>query len=324
MVQFDKLRLSGFKSFVDPTELAIEPGMTGIVGPNGCGKSNLVEAMKWVMGETSAKQMRGSEMEDVIFSGTGTRPARNIAEVMLRAAEQNLARVQDVLVALEEQHKGLKRQARQASRYRNLSDHIRRAEAAVLALKLADSERELAQSAERLAEAEAQVADLTRLVGLATTAQAEAATALPPLRNDEAAAAAALQRLRVAHDALTAEAERVAQAQQEAETRLQQTESDLARERGRKSDAETATAELDGQRTRLEQERVGEDDRAAATADARDIAQAETHAAETEHDRLTRQIAADEALRDSVGREIAELQERLRRLAARREEIAGQ
>src|SRR5438105_4953598 len=83
MVQFDKLRLSGFKSFVDPTELAIETGMTGIVGPNGCGKSNLVEALKWVMGETSAKQMRGSEMEDVIFSGAGTRPARNIAEVML-------------------------------------------------------------------------------------------------------------------------------------------------------------------------------------------------------------------------------------------------
>src|SRR5260370_10057921 len=83
MVQCDKRRLSGFKSFVDPTELAIEPGMTGIVGPTGCGKSNLVEAMKWVMGETSAKQMRGSEMEDVIFSGTGTRPARNIAEVML-------------------------------------------------------------------------------------------------------------------------------------------------------------------------------------------------------------------------------------------------
>src|SRR6266851_3370344 len=152
MVQFDKLRLSGFKSFVDPTELAIEPGMTGIVGPNGCGKSNLVEAMKWVMGETSAKQMRGSEMEDVIFSGAGTRPARNIAELRLRAAEQNLARVQDVLVALEEQHKGLKRQARQASRYRNLSDHIRRAEAAVLALKLAAAERELAEASERLKE----------------------------------------------------------------------------------------------------------------------------------------------------------------------------
>src|SRR5215470_1693623 len=349
MVQFDKLRLSGFKSFVDPTELTIESGMTGIVGPNGCGKSNLVEALKWVMGETSAKQMRGSEMEDVIFSGAGTRPARNIAEVMLvldnktrtapamvndtdqldvvrrierghgsaysvngreirardvqtlfadaatgsrstalvsqgrigaliaakpadrraiideaagitglyarrheaelrlRAAEQNLARVQDVLVALEEQHKGLKRQARQASRYRNLSDHIRRAEA-----------------------------------------------------------------------------ERVAQAQQDAKTRLQQTESDLGRERGRKGDAETAIADLDGQRMRLEQERVGEDERAAAAAARRDAAQATTLEAEAEHDRLTRQIADDEALSDSISREIAELHERLRRLTARREEVRGQ
>ncbi len=426
MVQFDKLRLSGFKSFVDPTELAIESGMTGIVGPNGCGKSNLVEALKWVMGETSAKQMRGSEMEDVIFAGTGSRPARNIAEVTLsldnktrtapaavndadqldvvrrierghgsaysvngreirardvqtlfadaatgsrstalvsqgrigtlinakpadrrgiideaagitglyarrheaelrlRAAEQNLARVQDVLVALEEQHKGLKRQARQASRYRNLSDHIRRAEATVLALKLANAERDLAESSERLKEAEAQVADLTRLVGLATTAQAEAATSLPPLRNEEAAAAAALQRLRVAHDALTAEGERVAAAQLEAETRLQQTQQDLAREQGRKGDAERAIAELDIQRERLEEEQVGEEDRAEAAHQARDAAQAETVAAEGELDRLTRQIAADEALRQSVGRELAELQDRLRRLTVRRDEVAAQ
>ena len=425
-MQFDKLRLSGFKSFVDPTELAIEPGMTGIVGPNGCGKSNLVEALKWVMGETSAKQMRGSEMEDVIFAGTGTRPARNIAEVMLtldnktrsapamvndadqldvvrrierghgsaysvngkeirardvqtlfadaatgsrstalvsqgrvgtlinakpadrrsiideaagitglyarrheaelrlRAAEQNLARVQDVLIALEEQHKGLKRQARQASRYRNLSDHIRRAEAAVLALKLANTEKELAEAGERLKEAEAQVADLTRFVGLATTAQADAATALPPLRNDEAVAAATLQRLRSAHDALTAEAERVAAAQQDAKTRLQQTEADLAREQGRKSDADTAIADLDAQRVKLEQDRVGEDDRATAAQQARDTAHEATIAAETEHDRLTGQIAADDALRNSVSREIAELQDRLRRLGVRREEIAAQ
>ncbi|MGB8181120.1 MAG: AAA family ATPase, partial [Stellaceae bacterium] len=82
-MHFAKLRLSGFKSFVDPTELVIEPGMTGIVGPNGCGKSNILDAMRWVMGETSAKRMRGSEMDDVIFSGTSARPARNVAEVML-------------------------------------------------------------------------------------------------------------------------------------------------------------------------------------------------------------------------------------------------
>ncbi len=80
---FTKLRLHGFKSFVDSSEFLIEPGLTGIVGPNGCGKSNLVEAMRWVMGESSYKNMRGSGMDDVIFSGSGNRPARNIAEVSL-------------------------------------------------------------------------------------------------------------------------------------------------------------------------------------------------------------------------------------------------
>src|SRR5579863_9097141 len=80
-MRFDKLRLAGFKSFCEPTDFTIEPGLTGVVGPNGCGKSNLVEALRWVMGENSYKNMRASGMEDVIFSGTGNRPARNIAEV---------------------------------------------------------------------------------------------------------------------------------------------------------------------------------------------------------------------------------------------------
>src|SRR5436190_15473115 len=79
----ERLRLAGFKSFVEPAELAIEPGLTGIVGPNGCGKSNLVEALRWVMGEASPKRLRGGEMDDVIFAGSGSRPARNLAEVAL-------------------------------------------------------------------------------------------------------------------------------------------------------------------------------------------------------------------------------------------------
>jgi chromosome segregation protein len=82
-VHFLRLRLSGFKSFVDPTEFRIEPGLTGIVGPNGCGKSNLLEALRWVMGANSAKAMRAGGMEDVIFAGSGTRPSRNHAEVAL-------------------------------------------------------------------------------------------------------------------------------------------------------------------------------------------------------------------------------------------------
>src|SRR6476619_2818198 len=82
-MKLNKLRLLGFKSFVEPTDFLIEPGLTGVVGPNGCGKSNLVEALRWVMGESSHKSLRASGMDDVIFSGSGNRPARNTAEVAL-------------------------------------------------------------------------------------------------------------------------------------------------------------------------------------------------------------------------------------------------
>ena len=82
-MKFQRLRLTGFKSFCDSADFRIEPGLTGVVGPNGCGKSNLVEALRWVMGETSYKSMRGSGMDDVIFGGSGRRPSRNNAEVGL-------------------------------------------------------------------------------------------------------------------------------------------------------------------------------------------------------------------------------------------------
>ncbi len=82
-MRIKRLKLTGFKSFVEPAELRIEPGLTGVVGPNGCGKSNLLEAIRWVMGESSAKSMRGGGMEDVIFAGTAQRPARDFAEVVL-------------------------------------------------------------------------------------------------------------------------------------------------------------------------------------------------------------------------------------------------
>ena len=84
-MRIKRLKLTGFKSFVEPAELRIEPGLTGVVGPNGCGKSNLLEAIRWVMGEASAKSLRGGGMEDVIFAGTAQRPARDFAEVVLHA-----------------------------------------------------------------------------------------------------------------------------------------------------------------------------------------------------------------------------------------------
>ncbi|HXO01744.1 MAG TPA: AAA family ATPase, partial [Stellaceae bacterium] len=246
-MQVERLRLAGFKSFVDATELPIEPGLTGIVGPNGCGKSNLVEALRWVMGEASARRLRGAEMDDVIFAGSASRPSRNVAEVSLtvdnaardapfafndrdaieivrridrgsgsayringrearardvqllfadaatgahsggivsqgrigaliaakpserrllldeaagtaglyqrrheaelklKGAEDNLLRVDDVIATMTEQLDGLKRQARQAQRYRRLSEQIRRTEARLLEARwrdaLADAER---------------------------------------------------------------------------------------------------------------------------------------------------------------------------------------
>jgi len=83
-MKFKSIRISGFKSFLEPTEIPIDNGLTGVVGPNGCGKSNIVEAIKWVMGENSARQMRGDGMDDIIFSGTNDRPGRNYAEVSLK------------------------------------------------------------------------------------------------------------------------------------------------------------------------------------------------------------------------------------------------
>ncbi len=348
MVQFTKLRLAGFKSFVDATELLIYPGLTGIVGPNGCGKSNLVEALRWAMGETSAKSMRGGEMEDVIFGGSTTRPARNIAEVVLsienldrkipahfndndeleisrriergsgssysvnghdvrardvqllfadsatgahstalvsqgrvgalinakptdrralleeaagitglhsrrheaelrlRAAEANLARLDDVIVTLESQLQTLKKQARQATRYRNLNDHIRRVEATLLHLLWREAAVRLAAARAALAAAETEVGELTGEAAAAATRQAGVAAELSPLRQAEAEAAAELQRLNHARTDLGQEEARVAAAQAEAERRLAQIETDMTREGALAEDARAADGRLGG------------------------------------------------------------------------------
>ena len=86
-----RLRIAGFKSFAEPQALDILPGLTGIVGPNGCGKSNVVEALRWAMGETSVRSLRGGEMDDVIFAGTSARASRNLAEVTITLARGDTA-----------------------------------------------------------------------------------------------------------------------------------------------------------------------------------------------------------------------------------------
>jgi chromosome segregation protein len=425
-VNFSKLRLSGFKSFVEPTELAIEPGLTGIVGPNGCGKSNLVEALRWVMGENSAKRMRGGEMDDIIFGGTSTRPARNVAEVTLhldntrhdapghynaydeievmrriergtgsdyringrevrardvqllfadqasgahstalvsqgrigaiinskpierrglleeaagiaglhsrrheaelrlKGAETNLSRLDDVLATLQTQLDALKKQARQAQRYRRLSDHIRRAEAVVLQLAWQGAGAELAAAAERLHAAERAVADHTAGALAAERERETAAGELPALRQAEAAAAAELQRLVLARQTLDEEERRVAEAHEAAQQRLAQLAADLKREDELAADARAALTRLEEERAAIaaarEHEAAAQHDAAAELA----VAVAEVSALEAELTRLTEQVAADEARRAALQQQQHEAAERRARLAQRQEEIARQ
>ena len=419
MVQFIKLQIIGFKSFVDPTEVPIEPGLTGIVGPNGCGKSNLVEALRWVMGETSAKRMRGGEMDDVIFSGNSSRPARNVAEVMvvldnadrkvpaqfnahetievrrriergegsayrvngnesrardvqllfadaatgahstalvsqgrigaiisakptdrralleeaagitglhsrrheaelrLRAAEANLSRLEDVIVTLEAQYQALKKQARQATRYRNINDQLRRAEAALIHLQWIEAEARIAEAKAALAEAENLVANETQTAAGAATRQAEAAAALPGLRQGEAEAAAALQRLTIARGALEQEEARVQAAQLEAERRREETAADIQRETVLLEDASQARGRLEAEAEELRRQRDREADALAEAARAASAAETAVEGTESELQRLTETVADGEAWQSALARRIAELQERLARLTER-------
>ena len=125
-MNFERLRLAGFKSFVDPADLRIAPGLTGVVGPNGCGKSNLLEAFRWVMGEGSPKSLRGGGMDDVIFAGTARRPGRDFAEVMLTVGGAALPDGDDTLQVVRRIERGL------GSAYRVNGRDVRAREVALL------------------------------------------------------------------------------------------------------------------------------------------------------------------------------------------------
>src|SRR5438445_6763147 len=353
-MQVERLRLTGFKSFVEPTDLAIEPGLTGIVGPNGCGKSNLVEALRWVMGEASAKRLRGEEMDDIIFAGTAGRPARNLAEVVLtldnsardapfahnegpaievarrltrgggssyringrevrardvqllfadaatgphsgalvsqgrigaliaakpverrllldeaagtaglharrheaelklQAAETNLARLDDVIATLAAQIETLRKQARQAQRYRRLGEQIGQLEAGLLAVRWRVAATEADRVAADLRAAERAVAAGTETALAEQRLRGEAEAALPALRIAQAEAAAAVQRLSHAREALERELARVIAARNEAERRRGQVDADLDREAEHLADAEAALLRLENERRGLQ------------------------------------------------------------------------
>jgi len=393
-LKFTRLRLSGFKSFVEPTELFVEPGLTAVIGPNGCGKSNLFDAMRWVMGETRPSSVRGSEMDDVIFAGSSGRPARNVAEVTLfidnsdrtagpafndsetievsrriereagsvyringrdvrqrdvqiffadassgagstafvrqgqigllisqkplarraileeaagigglhqrrheaelrlRAAETNLSRLEDVIREVEGQLASLKRQARQASRYRNLSGHIRKAEALAHYLRWTAAEARTAIAAEELSAAAAQVASATEIAARASTAQSEVAALLPPLRQTEAERGAAHHRLIAQREQLDAEENRAREATQRIRQLIAQAETDAEREQLLEHDADSALADLERESTLLN---------AAGESAEADLAAAEQLAAE-----MSESLAETERLLERLTAELAE------------------
>ncbi|MDE1974594.1 MAG: AAA family ATPase, partial [Hyphomicrobiales bacterium] len=392
-MKLKRLRLIGFKSFVEPTDFEIEPGLTGVVGPNGCGKSNLVEAVRWVMGENSYKAMRASEMDDVIFSGNTNRPSRNNAEVSvlidnsdhkapaafndqetleisrritreqgsafringkevrardvtvvfadastgsrspalvhqgrigeiiqarpdqrrrvleeaagisglharrheaelrLKAAEQNLARVEDVIQQLAAQVASLKTQARQAVRYRNISGQVRRIEALLLHLRWMAAQAEVAEAERVKDETVRVVAARTGEQAAATTRQTEVAATLPALREAEARAAAALQRLIVARETLEQEEARAKARIEELNQRLEQFAADLDRERKLAADASAALARLADEETTLKAEAQAKAARLTGVTDRVEKADAALAASEKSFAELTGALA---------------------------------
>ncbi|MFQ5534068.1 MAG: chromosome segregation protein SMC [Sphingomonadales bacterium] len=424
-MQFTRLRLSGFKSFVDPTELYIEPGMTGIVGPNGCGKSNLIEALRWVMGESSPKSMRGGGMEDVIFAGNFNRPQRNFADVTLlidntsrtapaayneseqievsrrierdagsayrvngrearqrdvqllfadaatgphspamvsqgrvgmlinakprdrraileeaagisglhsrrheaelrlRAAENNLVRLHDVMTQIEGQLGSLKRQAKQASRYKNLSARIRETEALLLHLRWIGAGEALHQAEQQLSAIDTQVSERTAQAAKASTAQADVAATLPRLRDDEARAAAGLHRLAAARDSLDAEERRARETTNQLRARLVQIANDTEREQTLVADAQEVIDRLDRERRQLEALGGQGEARGEAEQKVRQAQEAAV-AAESKLDKLNQEAAAAVARRASLSREIEQTELRRQRLRGEAERTQRQ
>lgn len=356
MIHFSKLRLSGFKSFVEKTELDIGNGLTGIVGPNGCGKSNLVEALRWVMGENSPKSMRGDGMEDVIFAGTARRPARNFAEVTLildnaehkapppytnfeqievsrkiekdkgstykingrtvrqrdvtllfadtmsgasspalvsqgriaqmisakpierrqvleesagisglyrrrheaelklRAAEKNLERVEDVTNSLQARLSTLKRQARQAEKYKELSSKIRELNIMLAYLEWKQAHDHLKSTENILKQTESLVADRLTVVSQLTQKQVDYSKNLPALRQNEAKINAAYQSQRVMINRLEEEKNRILSQIEEHNLLLSQIEEDKKHEASTADENTSLLTKLDTEEECLNQE----------------------------------------------------------------------
>jgi chromosome segregation protein len=330
-MKFKEIEVSGFKSFADKTHLFIEPGLTGIVGPNGCGKSNVVEALRWCMGETSAKSLRGSGMEDVIFNGTSNRPSKNIcevtikidnnedspqfkgipeievkrklekdkgskyyingkevrakdvqilfadlstgphspsmvsqgrvgalitakptdrraileeaagiaglharrheAELRLNAAENNLKKADDLMKQTENQLKSLVKQAEEASRYKEISDEIRRYEAITIFLNAKNVEGEIEENKEKLNEFEDEISAVNIEKNFNESEIEKLKLEITPIINSSNELNNNLQKLKIEFDQINKDEERAKLEIEKTKKDIKLTYNDISREK---------------------------------------------------------------------------------------------
>ncbi len=352
-MKFKQLDITAFKSFSEKTTFLIEEGLTGIVGPNGCGKSNIVESLRWCMGENSAKSMRGSGMEDVIFSGTSNRPSKNISEVTLlldnlnkegpaqyrefdeitvkrkiekekgskyfindkevrakdvqtffadlstgahspslisqgkigqlvtakpierksileeaagisgiharrqeaetrlNAAENNLKRADELKKQQQKQLDNLKKQAEEATRYKEISKDIKRAEAGLYFLKIREIEKDKKKIIEKLSELEDEISAVNIDFNHNNTLLEEENTKLSPLRDKKMESAASLQKLNLDMENLVEEEARIKSLQDKLEKSIKTVTSDLEREKSISIDANLNEKRISKEKTEL-------------------------------------------------------------------------
>ena len=352
-MEFKKIELTGFKSFVEKTSFFIEKGLTGIVGPNGCGKSNIVEAIRWCMGETSAKSMRGTGMEDVIFSGTANKTSKNIAEVSLildnsdkdgpiqykelnsiyvkrrivkdkgsryfindkevrardvqtlfadlstgahspsmisqgrigalvtakptdrkaileeaagisglhvrrheselrlNSAENNLKRADELKRQQEKQLENLKKQALEASKYKLISEEIKKIEAGLYYIKLMEIEKERSSSKEIASEADDEISGLTIEINHNNNLLEEENIKLKPLRDQNIEILSKLQRLNLEFQSLEDEEKRTKTEKDRLSTSENTIEMDIEREKNIISDAQSNEKRLNEEKNSL-------------------------------------------------------------------------
>ncbi|MEZ5813449.1 MAG: chromosome segregation protein SMC [Alphaproteobacteria bacterium] len=420
MIQFNKLRINGFKSFVERTELEIGPGLNGVVGPNGCGKSNLVEALRWVMGENSAKRMRGGGMEDVIFNGTAKRSARNIAdvsllldnssrrapaaynsadeieivrrierdrgsnykingkavrardvqmlfadtvtganspamvsqgritqiinskplerrlvleesagisglfarrheaEIRLKAADTNLVRIEDVLGSMEGRLNALKRQARQATRYRNVSTQIRQMEILIAYMEWQALQERMGATRKTFEEAESLVAERLSVVSALTKTQTTQAEDLPALRQKEAEIAASLQTQKLALQRIEDEGAHLERLMEEAKEQLEQARTDRAHEENSLKESTGLLEKLEVEHTQIVEEQKSEGGQLEEKDAAREALEAKVLSLEEQYNALMQGTAEAKARKNALEQRIESNMRRLESVQARR------